>query len=185
MRFGAGVVSTLSMMIAAILAGSPGRRLGAVFENSADGAGRRAVVGRHRRAELSTAVPEAGAGTARLDDRDADIEGGQLGHQCLGEALDAPLARVIQRRAREGGLPTECRDLDDAGLLLRAKVRQRAAHDLDRAQQIGADLVDDLVVGEFLSGTEQSVARIVDDDVDRAEGARMLRRRPSGSRPCR
>jgi hypothetical protein len=49
-------------------------------------------------------------------------------------------------------------------------VRQCAAHDLDGAQQVGADFVDDLLVSEFLGRPEQAVARVVDDDVDCAEG---------------
>jgi hypothetical protein len=39
-----------------------------------------------------------------------------------------------------------------------------AAHDLNRAQQVGTDLV-----GEFLDRTEQAVACVVDHDVNRAE----------------
>ena len=50
-------------------------------------------------------------------------------------------------------------------------MRQRAAYDLDRAQQVDGDFVDDLLVGELLGRAEQAVARVVDDDVDRSEGA--------------
>ena len=40
---------------------------------------------------------------------------------------------------------------------------------LDRADQVGVDLVDDLFVGEFLGRTEETVARVVNDHVDAAK----------------
>ena len=58
------------------------------------------------------------------------------------------------------------RDLDDASAALGAEVWQRGADELDRPDQVGRDNVLDLLVGEFLRGTEQAVAGITDDDVD-------------------
>ena len=106
-------------------------------------------------------MPEAGTSPTRLDDRDADVSGGELGHQSFAKALDSPLAGVIHRAAGQRGLPAECRELDDPAVLLSAKVRQRATDDLDRAQQVRPDLVDDLIVGELVDRPQYGAVGIV------------------------
>src|SRR6185437_4755345 len=130
---------------------------GAFFDDGADSRGGGAVVGLERRAEPGTAVPELGARTAGLDDRDADAERGDLLGHSLGEPLDAPLGGVIHGPAGERGLPAVGGDLDDEAAALGAQVRQGRADHLDGAGEVGGDDVVDLVVGELLGGADRQM----------------------------
>jgi hypothetical protein len=49
-------------------------------------------------------------------------------------------------------------------------MRQRRTHNLDGADQVGVNLMDDLFVRNFLRGAEERVARVVDDHIDTPKG---------------
>jgi hypothetical protein len=66
-------------------------------------------------ATWGAAVPELGAGAARLDDGHAEAERRDLLGDRLAEPLDAPFGRVVHRAAGEGDLAVVGRDLDDTG----------------------------------------------------------------------
>jgi hypothetical protein len=140
-----------------------------ILKDTASHAGRSVIIDVHLRTELGAAEPELCARTARLDDGDADIEGRDVLHRRLNEALDSPLACVIQAPARKGGLAAISGDLDDATAALPAQMRKSCAHHLDRADQDGIDLVDDLFVRQLLGRAKETVAGVVDHDVDLAE----------------
>jgi hypothetical protein len=115
---------------------------------------------------------KAGPRTARLDQGGLDVERRDVLSGGLEEAFDGPLSRVVERQTWEGGLAPHAGELENAPPALGAQVRQRGAHDLDRADQVGVDLVDDLFIGEFLDGTEEAVARTVNNHVDPAEAGK-------------
>jgi hypothetical protein len=62
----------------------------------------------------------------------------------------------------------------DPAATLPAKVREGCTRDLNRADQVGGDLVEDLLVSQFLGGAEQAMAGVVDHDVDLAELSKRL-----------
>jgi hypothetical protein len=76
---------------------------------------------------------------------------------------------VIDAERGEGDLAAHRRQLNDASSALFAKERQSRAHHLDRPDEVGVDLVTNLLVGDLFRRTRQSVAGIVHDDVDLAE----------------
>ncbi len=117
-----------------------------ILNETASRAGRAVIIGVHLRAELGAAEPELRACAARLDDGDADIERRDVLHSRLDEAFDSPLARVIQARARKGGLAAIGGDLDYSAAALLAEMRKGRAHHLDRAYQVSVDLVEDLLI---------------------------------------
>jgi hypothetical protein len=85
---------------------------------------------------------------------------------------------VVHRAAGQRGLAAVGRDLDDPAAALGPQVRQGRADHLDRAGQVGRDNVLDLVVGQLLGRAEQTVAGVIDDDVDAPE----LGERPGNDR---
>src|SRR5215469_14340126 len=48
-------------------------------------------------------------------------------------------------------------------------MRQGRTHKLDRPEEIRGELMGDLLVAEFLGGTEKAISGIADDDVDAAK----------------
>jgi hypothetical protein len=113
-RRGAGDWSTLSMMAAAIRAGSPTARPLAGPSIFSKGPRWVAHVLGQGGSQLRTAVTEFGAGTTGLDDRHADTERGDLLRNGFTEALDAKFGGVIQRVAGEGDLSAVTGQLNDA-----------------------------------------------------------------------
>ena len=87
----------------------------------------------------------------------------------LDEALYAPLRGVVKRVSRERDLSAVRRDLDDTAAFLRAHTRQDRTDELYRPDKVGRDHHVDLLVAEFLGGSEQAVSGVADDDVDAAE----------------
>ncbi len=136
-------------------------------------AGGRAVVGcQCRRADNLRA--EVGPGGARLGERERDAERRHLLRDRFDEALDPPLGGVIQAEGGIGDLAALGRHLQDAAAALRTQVRQRRADDLYRADEVGVDLLPDLVVGQFLGGADQAVCRVVHHHVDAAQVSESL-----------
>jgi hypothetical protein len=72
------------------------------------------------------------------------LEGRDFLRHDLDETLDAPLRRVIHAEVGIGDLPTFRGHLQDAATALRPQMRQGGADDLDRADQVGLDLLPDL-----------------------------------------
>ena len=135
-----------------------------ILNETASRAGRAVIIGVHLRAELGAAEPEPRACAARLDDGDADIERRDVLHSRLDEAFDSPLARVIQARARKGGLAAIGGDLDYSAAALLAEMRKGRAHHLDRAYQVSVDLVEDLLFRSLrLVAAEVSSVRAISE----------------------
>ena len=142
---------------------------GVGVEHLLEGTGRRAGVLGKWIGDLGAAVAELGAGTAGFNDGDPDTERSYLlGHR-LGEPLETPLRRVVQRVTGERNLSSVTRHLDDASTARLSHVRQNGAGHLDGGGEIGGNDGDDLFIAEFLCSAEQSVAGIVHGDVDATE----------------
>lgn len=87
---------------------------------------------------------------------------------------------VVEAEARMGELAARRGNLNDAPPL-RPQMREGGADDMDRASDVGRDLVTDLLVGQFLGGAEKTVAGIVHDDVDPAHAREgVVDRTPHG-----
>lgn len=61
------------------------------------------------------------------------------------------------------------RDLDDVARALLAEDREDRLRDMKNAEEVRFELVAQLLLGDLLDRSEEAVARIVDDDVDRPE----------------
>jgi hypothetical protein len=96
---GAGSTSTLSMMRAAIRAGSLGGQSVLGIEHAHETVSRCLVVDRHRLRHLGAAVAEFGTRATGLDDRHADAEWSDLLGDRLDEALDAEFRGMVHRVA--------------------------------------------------------------------------------------
>jgi hypothetical protein len=81
-----------------------------------------------------------------LDERAPDIERIDFLPDRVDEAFYARLARMIERSAGKRALPAIGGEIDGSSAALLAQMRKGCAHYLDRADQIGVDLAEDLVI---------------------------------------
>lgn len=111
---------------------------------------------------------------ARLDERRLDVEQVDLVRHGLDEALDGVLGRAVG--AEPGHAEGAARRAEDevAPRALRAEVRQRRLDDVQRAHEVGLELVPDLVLVLVLARPDHAVAAAVRDDVDAAEALERL-----------
>src|SRR6266496_4081803 len=97
------------------------------------------------------------------------VAGGDGGSGAAGEVLaylpDRAVGVGVDLRGEGGAGAAEL----GAPAAVGAQVRDDRAGELDRASQIGVDLVGDLLVGELLGGAEQPVPCVRDHHVDSAE----------------
>jgi hypothetical protein len=75
---------------------------------------------------------------------------------------------VVPAEAGVRDLAAFGRDLQHTAPTLRPQVRQHRAHHLDRADDVGVDLMADLRIGQLLGRTEEPVAGVVHDHVNAA-----------------
>ena len=85
------------------------------------------------------------------------------------EALERPLRGVVGADERERRDPADRGDLQDVAAALLPQERQRRLGHPHGAEDVGLQLVAELVLGQLLDEPEVPVAGVVDDDVEAAE----------------
>jgi hypothetical protein len=87
------------------------------------------------------------------------------------EALYCPLARAVDAEGRDTTLATDTGDLLDHAsrwLLLTHDFHRFLGH-LDKSEEVDFHLRSILLLGELFENTRETVASIVDDDIDTLE----------------
>src|SRR5580658_908190 len=166
---GGALLSAAVIMASTILLASPVTLNSPLPRGVTDFADRGVLVDRHRLRpnEASTEVSAAGA---RLNERKCYSEGRDFLGGRLDKALDAPLGCMVEAETGIGHLAAFRRNLQHVTTALRAQMRQAGANDADRADEIGVDLMPDLLVTDLLGGAKETVAGVVDDDIDAPQG---------------
>ena len=97
-----------------------------------------------------------------------DVAVGEFAAQRLGEAAQRELGRRVHGEAGIADRAEDRAGVEDAGFRLRLQVRQQAAAQVHRRQQVGRDGEVDLLREQVLEHAEVTHARVVDQHVHAA-----------------
>src|SRR5580658_4511971 len=162
---GGALLSAAVIMASTILLASPVTLNSPLPRGVTDFADRGVLVDRHR-LRPNQARTEVSAGGARLNERKCYAEGRDFLGGRLDKALDAPLGCMVEAETGIGHLAAFRRNLQNVTTALRAQMRQAGANDGDRTYEIGVDLMPELLFTDLLGGAKQTIAGVVDDDID-------------------
>ena len=129
------------------------------------------LVGRTGQGRRQQSVGRAcGLGVARLDDGHADAEFERLEPEGFGSGLEGVLAGAVQGLVGQSHAPRHRADVDDDTASLAPHDRQHGLAHPQGAEEIGVELVLGLLDRDVLDRPRQTIAGIVDQDVDPALG---------------
>ena len=115
------------------------------------------------------AAEKVGAEGTGLDDGDMDAERSEFRGERLREAFDGELAGVVVAPAGQADEAADGGEIDDVAAALLAEVRQKRTSDAHQAEDIGLEHGHELVFGDLFDRARETIARVVDEHIDRTE----------------